>query len=254
VDSGRLRLTIVGSAAAWTRTPGHPSSCYLVELAGEALVLDMGQGSFAALAARLDPERLRAILISHLHPDHGIDLVPLRNYLRFACNPRGSVELHAPADLRRRFDVLTAEQNFLAELPGDPLAPGQLDLAPFLVTVAAIRHADPSFAFRVAAPSEGGAGLVYSGDCGEADDLLALIRPGDTLLCEAYFGAEAPVAEARHLTSAEAGRIAQESQAGRLVLTHLKDGTDEAHALAAARELFRGPAEIAHDGAQLTIT
>jgi ribonuclease BN (tRNA processing enzyme) len=249
-----LRLTIVGSAAAWTRRAGHPSSCYLVELDGEGLVLDLGQGSFAALAARRDPERLRAVLISHLHPDHGIDLIPFRHYLRFACDPPGSVELRAPKDLRTRYDVLMGEQNFLAELPGDALEPGTFELAPFTVTVGRITHLEPSFGFRIApGGAQDGPALVYSGDCGNADDLLPLIWPGDTLLSEAYFGAEASVPEAKHLTAGEAARVARDGKAGRLVLTHLMDGTDEGAALAAARRGFDGRVELATDGLELTI-
>jgi ribonuclease BN (tRNA processing enzyme) len=249
-----LRLTIIGSAAAWTRRAGHASSCYLLELDGEGLVLDIGQGSFAALAARREPEKLRAVLISHLHPDHGIDLIPFRHYLRFACDPPASVELRAPRDMRRRYDVLLGQPDFLAELPGDPLEPGALELAPFAVTVSKIRHLDPSFGFRVASLAvPRGPGLVYSGDCGHADDLLPLIRPGDTLLSEAYFGAEPSVPEAHHLTAAEAARAARDGQAARLVLTHLMDGTDEEAALAAARRVFQGPVELARDGSELSI-
>jgi ribonuclease BN (tRNA processing enzyme) len=249
-----LRLTIIGSAAAWTRRAGHPSSCYLLELDGEGLVLDIGQGSFAALAARREPEKLRAVLISHLHPDHGIDLIPFRHYLRFACDPPASVELRAPRDMRRRYDVLLEQPDFLAELPGDPLEPGALELAPFAVTVGNIRHLDPSFGFRVASLAmPRGPGLVYSGDCGHADDLLPLIRPGDTLLSEAYFGADPSVPEAHHLTAAEAARVARDGRAARLVLTHLMDGTDEEAAVAAARRVFQGPVELARDGLELSI-
>jgi ribonuclease BN (tRNA processing enzyme) len=249
-----LTLTIVGCAAAWTRLPAHPSSCYLLELDGKGLVLDLGQGSFGALAARRDPETVRAVLISHLHPDHGIDLIPFRHYLRFACDPPSSVELRAPDGLRRRIDVLLDEPDVLAELPGESLAPGTIELDPFEVTVNAVTHREPSFAFRVGRlRARDGAGLVYSGDCGRADDLLPLVRPGDTLLCEAYFGAEQPVPEAQHLTAAEAARVAREAQARRLVLTHLKDGTDQRAALAAAQGIFEGPVEIARDGLELQI-
>ncbi len=262
---GSLRLTVVGSASAWSRQPGRASSCYLVELDRHALVLDLGQGSFSALSAYRDPHDLRAILVSHLHPDHGIDLVPLRHYLRYGCQPPASVELRAPDDIRRRYDVLVGEEDFLAGLPGDPLQPGTLELAPFEVTVAPVTHREPSFAFRVARlrPSnQRGSGrrararppgLVYSGDCGREEDLLPLIQPGDTLLCEAYFGAAEQISGPDHLSARLAGRAARDGKAGRLVLTHLKDGSDEAAAIDAAREVFDGWVLIAMPGLQLPI-
>ena len=58
-------------------------------------------------------------------------------------------------------------------------------------------HALNSHAFRISSTAEPDApGLVYSGDCGIADDLLPLIRRGDTLLCEASWGV---ASTARHM-------------------------------------------------------
>ena len=266
MPEGRLGLTIVGSAAAWSRQPGRASSCYLVELDGHGLVLDLGQGSFSALSAYRDPQEVRAILVSHLHPDHGIDLIPLRHYLRYGCQPPASVELYAPDGLRHRYDVLVGEEDFLSALPGDRLEPGTVELAPFEVTVAPVTHREPSFAFRVA-PLRGATGqpsapddrpgappgLVYSGDCGREDDLLPLIEQGDTLLCEAFFGTGEPVAAAQHLTAAQAARAASEGGAGRLLLTHLKDGIDVQAAVEAARRVFSGPVEVARPGLEVAI-
>lgn len=118
-----MRLTIVGCAPAYTLRSGRASSCYLVESEQAAVLLDLGQGSFAALGAYLDPRRLTAVFVSHLHPDHNADLVSLRHYLRYACHPPGEVALHAPAELRARYDALLGEKHFLAPLPGEDLAP-----------------------------------------------------------------------------------------------------------------------------------
>ena len=61
----------------------------------------------------------------------------------------------------------------------------------FGLEVARVTHTESSVAFRVTTLVDGrpaGTGLVYSGDCGRAEDLDALVRPGDTLLCEVSFG------------------------------------------------------------------
>ena len=250
-DAGGLRLTVVGPAPAYTRRPDRPSSCYLLEANAEALVLDLGQGSFAALAGYRDPASVRAIFISHLHPDHCIDLIPLRHYLRYGALEPRSVELHAPAQLRRRFDQLIGETDFLADLPGDPLEPGDRLIGPFAVRVVRVAHTDSSFGFRVATMS--GPGLVYSGDCEREADLLPLIRPGDVLLCEAAFGAEASDPAAGHLGAAQAARAAQEGQASRLILTHILDQADEEKARHRAAEVFEGPVELARPGLVSTI-
>lgn len=245
-EPGGLRLTVVGSAAAYTRRAGRPSSCYLLEAGSEAIVLDLGQGSFAALAGYRDPASVGAVFVSHLHPDHGIDLVPLRHYLRYAVDPPGSVELHAPEGLRERYDVLTGEPDFLGDLPGDPLETGDRTAGPFTVRVGSVTHASPSFGFRVTVGE--GTGLVYSGDCGQEADLLPLIQPGDALLCEAAFGVRDGPPEAGHLSAERAAGAAREGRAGRLILTHILDEGDEEGSLQLARGVFPGPVELARPG------
>ena len=296
-----MRLTVVGCAAAWSRVPGRASSSYLVELgapadpavpaaasplgdlpapgrpSASAILLDMGQGSFSALSGYRDPTTLDGVLISHAHPDHCIDLVPLRLFLRYGCEPARTVTLRGPAELRQRFDGLTNEPDFLCDLPGDPLAPGTFELAGFEVSVAPVLHKDSSFAFRVApagrsgpavqaaadlARSAGGLsgpgdsiapGLVYSGDCGRADDLLALIRPGDTLLVEASHGAGPIIEGPNHLNAAEVVRVATAGRVGRLVMTHFLDDVDPQAALELARSTFAGETLLAEPGLRLTI-
>ncbi|CAN5540950.1 MBL fold metallo-hydrolase [soil metagenome] len=249
-----LSLTVVGSGSAYARGAGRASSCYLVEHAGAAIVLDLGQGSFAALADLLPPESVLAVFISHLHPDHGVDLVALRHYLKYGLPTPGHVALHAPHDLRRRYDVLLGEEDFLADLPGDPVVPGERTVGPFIVTAARVTHTESSFGFRVAvAGAEHAPGLVYSGDCGRADDLLPLLRPGDTLLSEASFGDLARIPDVAHLTAVEAALAAREGRAARLVLTHLLDEADAETSLALAAGTFRGPVELARPGLRVPI-
>ena len=94
------------------------------------------------------------------------------------------------------------------------------------VEVAAVRHAGESFAFRVAGSDGSGAGIVYSGDCADPDDLLPLLRPGDTLLAEATFGPGPVPPGMPHLDGPTAGRLATAAGAGALLLTHLRMGCD----------------------------
>ena len=240
-----MRLTVVGCAAAWGRGAEAASSCYLVEAGDTAIVLDLGQGAFARLATLRRPESLAAILVSHSHADHCVDLVPLRHYLRYEARATaGTVALHAPADLPARFDALTGESGFLDDLAFSPVAPGELRFGPLRVTAARVAHTDDSYAFRVA---EDGtvAGLVYSGDCGDPGDLVKLLRPGDTLLAEASFGAGPVPAGVPHLDAAGAAEAARDGGGARLLLTHLQPDVDPEVALERASALFRGETALA---------
>lgn len=243
-----LRLTIVGCAPAYALRPGHAASCYLLESADEGILLDMGQGAFAALGAYREPSTLGGILISHLHPDHMIDLVPLRHYLRYGLDQARSVALHGPAQLRTRLGALMSEEGFLDGLPGPDLAPGTLELGALRVEARPVSHSLNSFGFRLtrATVPDEQPGLVYSGDCGRPEDVLALVRPGDTLLCEASWGSSGTIAEeAAHLTARQAATVARDGQAARLILTHILDEHDPAGAADVARSIYAGPVELA---------
>ncbi|HEX5465960.1 MAG TPA: MBL fold metallo-hydrolase [Candidatus Limnocylindrales bacterium] len=246
-----MKLTVVGAGPAYTRrSAGLSSSCYLVEEGETRICFDIGQGSFAALGSRLPPESLTAMMISHLHPDHHIDLVPLRHYLRWGCGPGHSLALHAPVGLRARYDVLMHEPDFLSCLPGSglELEPGRRTIGELEVEIGVVTHVGPSFAFRITpAGAADGPGLVYSGDCGRMADLLALVRPRDTLLSEAAFGALPNEPAAMHLDAAEAAAVARDGGASRLILTHVLDQA-VAGAATRARRTFDGPVAMARPG------
>jgi ribonuclease BN (tRNA processing enzyme) len=247
-----VKLTIVGSAPAYTLRAGASSSCYLVELGDHALVLDLGQGSFSQLAAHRRPEDIDGVLVSHLHADHLVDLVPLRHYLRYEAEADGRVTLRGPHELRKRFDAFQGETGFLKGLPGEPLEPGSFRLAGFDVETRHVTHIADSFAFRVMPPDGAGPGIVYSGDCARETDLLPLIRPGDTLLCEAAFGS-GESGGGMHLTARQAARAAAEGGASRLLLTHILDSHDGDRAAAAAAEVFDGAIAIARPGLAVVV-
>jgi ribonuclease BN (tRNA processing enzyme) len=241
-----LTLTVVGASAAWSEYPGRPSSCYLVESGTDAIVLDLGQGSLASIFGHRDPSSLQAVVISHMHGDHHVDLLPLRHLLRYGYEEPRRIGLHAPAGLRHRYDIFTGEAGFLDHLIGADLAQGSLEIGRMRVQVQPVTHSEQSYAFRVTDASDPDAsGLVYSGDCGRADDLLPLIHAGDTLLCEAFWSTLEPVPDAHHLSAYQAADVARRGGAAQLVLTHILESHDPQAGLRAARRIFPGSVELA---------
>ncbi len=239
-----MRLTILGAGPAYTDRRGAAGASYLLRADGHSLVLDLGQGAFPNLASTIEPSTLTGIVITHLHPDHFIDLVPLRHYLRYEFHPPRRVDVLAPSGLGDRLDALHAEPGFAAQaLDVGALCEGGRQIGPFTVEARCIRHTDESYALRVSLAGDG-PGLVYSGDCGDADDLVPLIRPGDWFLCEASFGAGTVPPGAEHLTAREAARAANAGEAGRLLLTHIQIGCSRTAALDQARETFAGASMV----------
>ena len=107
-----IHLTVIGAGPAYSDRPGAAGACYLLRADGDALLLDLGQGAFPGLVRRIEPSRLLAVVVSHLHPDHFVDLVPLRHYLRYQRTPPERVRVLAPRALPERLDGLHGTQGF----------------------------------------------------------------------------------------------------------------------------------------------
>jgi ribonuclease BN (tRNA processing enzyme) len=246
-----MNLTVVGCAPSYTNQPGHSSSAYLVEHGSTRIVLDFGQGSFSELWRYCSPADVSAIAISHMHADHNVDLIPLRHWARYENRGYGPA-LFAPTELRQRFGAFQSDPGFLEDLRGGPLDAGTFMVGDVRITAGRVAHIPDSFAFRVAPADGSGPGLVYSGDCGVAGDLVPLIRAGDTLLCEAAFGTERPI-PGIHLTADEAASVADRGSAARLILTHVLDRNDRPRMLEAARSVYGAGIEFAEPGMTVDI-
>jgi ribonuclease BN (tRNA processing enzyme) len=248
-----VELTVLGAGPAYTNRPGATGAAYLVRSGPSAILLDLGQGSFPRLIAELEPSDLAAVFISHLHPDHFIDLVPLRHYLRYEFRPARHVRVFGPDGLDDRLDGLHGQSGFTAEaLDVNALTAGVVAIEGIQVEARLVTHTNESYAFRVVA-SRTGRGLVYSGDCGRAGDLVPLIKPGDTLLAEVSFGPGPVPPGAAHLNSDAVGELAASTGVGRVLLTHLQMGNDEGETIQAVRVRFNGPVELVEPGFRLEV-
>lgn len=249
-----MELTVLGAGPAYTNRPGATGAAYLVRDEGTAILLDLGQGSFPRLTAALEPSSLDAVFVSHLHPDHFIDLVPLRHYLRHQFSPARRVRVFAPAGLADRLDALHGQPGFVAEvLDATDLEEGAIRVASLAIEAQRVTHTEDSYAFRVTGNDGAGPGLVYSGDCGRAADLAPLIHAGDTLLIEVSFGAAAVPPGALHLNAEAVGELAAAGRVGRVLLTHLQMGYEETATIEAVRARFGGPVELVEPGSRHTI-
>jgi ribonuclease BN (tRNA processing enzyme) len=242
-----MRLTVIGAGPAYTDRSDASGACYLVSDGVTHILLDLGQGSFARVFAHVAPTELAAVVVSHLHPDHFVDLVPFRHYLRYEFDPPRRIRVLAPAGLAGRLDSLHDEPGFAgAALDVEHLREGRLQVGSLSLEARLVAHTAESYALRISEAT--GPGLVYSGDCGRASDIAPLIRPGDTLLSEVSFGPGPVPAGVLHLDAPAVGALASASGAGRVLLTHLQMGHDPATTLAATRAGYAGPVAFVWPG------
>lgn len=256
-----MKLTIVGCSGS-TSGPQSPASSYLVQAPYEgrtfSLLLDCGPGAFGALYRYLDPAQVDAIALSHLHPDHCLDLCAYYVGGRYSATapwPRRPV--YGPAGtaarLTRAYEVPTVTAGEVGLTIGDyynerTWQPSQV-IGPFTVRTARVDHPVEAYAIRVEENIEAGGTLVFSGDTGPCEALVELARGVDLLLVEAALMAGPDNPPHLHLTGAQAAAAGQAAGVSSVVLTHIPPWHDPDRVLAEARPHFEGPVELASSGA-----
>jgi ribonuclease BN (tRNA processing enzyme) len=256
--SNNLRLRIVGSSPAMPR-PGSACSSYLLRTEDASLLVDIGSGAVGKLQLAVDYLELDAIVISHMHPDHFFDLVPLRYGVKARLRPVGrKLALWLPPGGSDRLRALSKVVSGHAgsEFFDDAFAVSEYDPARGLhvkdvrLDFCRTRHFVPAYAVRAV---HDGARITYSADTAPSDTVVEHARDSAVFLCEAALGLGTEEGERGHTSAAEAGEMARRANAGRLVITHYP-ATDSPAALAdAAKRSFEGPVEAAHDGLELEI-
>lgn len=244
-----MKLTVVGCSGSFPSVDS-PCSCYLVEAGGFRLVVDLGNGALGALQKYTGLYEIDAVLLSHLHTDHCVDLCVYyvaRNYRLGGCP--GPLPVYGPhgtaGRLARAYDM-PEEPGMKAVFDFRTVTPGTFDLGPLRITAAPMAHPVESYAFRI---EHGGRSLVYSGDTGQSRELVELARGADLFLCEAAYTDGKDTYRAVHLNGREAGEHAAAAQARRLVLTHIPPWTDAERNLGDAAAAYPGPVELARPGA-----
>jgi ribonuclease BN (tRNA processing enzyme) len=253
-----FRLTVLGAGPAYTDRPGSSGAAYLVRAGQTAVLLDLGQGSFPRLAAAIEPSSLAAVAVTHLHPDHFIDLIPLRHYLAYQFRPPRRLRVLAPDGLAERLDALHAQPGFTAQaLDVEPYeaepAVTERAIGGLRLEARRVTHTDDSHAIRVA-PFAGGPGLVYSGDCGRAEDLRPLLQDGDALLVEVSFGTGPVPPGATHLDAPAIAEFVGGAAVGAVLLTHLQMGFDERATIDTVQAATDAPVRLVAPGDEIDLS
>jgi ribonuclease BN (tRNA processing enzyme) len=255
-----MDLLVLGCHAGMP-ADGRASSGYLVTTDACRILLDCGPGVATTLSAHGGPGTLDAIVISHLHPDHCYDLLPIGTTLLRASRS-APVPLYGPSGTRRLLHDLAGLFPLRADpgegtpfhhaftvqeyRPGDAVHVGDCTLSLY-----GLRHAVPNCGVRIQSAD---ATMAYTGDTDPTDSLTRLADGVDLLLAEATL-ADVDTSGYGHLCAADAARVAADAGVGQLVLTHL-GSTDPNWAQARradAARMFHGPVHLAYPGARYQI-
>lgn len=241
------RLTVLGSCGAWPE-PGRACSGFLVTYDEFRLVIDLGFATLPRLFTECPADALDAVVITHEHSDHCVDLNALFRSLHYGDNSHRRLPLYCPPEVVRRIDDLEPRAE-LTDVFDIHELPGTYDVGPFVLESVLLPHHVPNAGIRLRTSDTT---IAYTGDCGPTDELVRLGAAADLFIMESTYDDQSEKSEPRYLSSArEAGEHASAAGARKLMLTHFWPGSDRARMVAEASQSFSGPVIAADEGLTL---
>jgi len=239
-----FEVTVLGSSGTYP-TPDAPTTGFLLRSGESNVWLDAGTGTFANLQRHTNFFDLDAVVLSHLHLDHILDLYPFYYALRYSKESKGprGMKVYAPAGARERLEPLASSggihhAGFEGFLDFHSIASGdKLNIGDFAFTFQQSIHPVETLGMRIEA---GGKTLAYTADTGPSPELTKLAAGADVLIAEASMQEQQDNMTEVHMTAEQAGELAAQARVGWLVLTHIVPGLDHFKSLKQAAAKFGG--------------
>lgn len=220
-----VRVTFLGTGDAFS-SGGSFQAAYLVRGEEATFLLDCGASTLTSLKRHaIDPGIIDNVILSHLHGDHFAGLPYLFLEYKYERPRQRPLRIAGPPGTRDRVRALFAAAyrelaaqplpfalEFVEMMPGRGL---QLDAVRVLPFEVPHQESDISLGVRVRID---GRTLLYSGDTGWTEELIAQSEGTDLFICECCFF------ETRLNVHLDYPRIAEHKArfgTKRLILTHL---------------------------------
>lgn len=243
-----LAVTILGCSGSYA-APGGACTGYLIQSSETSVWLDAGPGTLANLQQVCSISDLDAIVLTHAHPDHWLELPVVSNAIKWY-EPRPPVPVYSNAHMAEQARALIGpdiDSSFAWQIcdVDDVVTIGDQTW-----TFAHAEHYIPTFATRADA---NGSSIAFTSDTGPGFSFAGMVErsgPIDLALIESTFLERSEHEGALHLSADEAGQIAEQAGVARVLLTHQSPLEDRAAHLAKASANFSGEIVLAEVGRQ----
>jgi ribonuclease BN (tRNA processing enzyme) len=245
---GSIRVTVLGCSGSFA-APGTACTGYLLQAGGKNVLLDCGPGTLANLQRHLPLDQLDAVVITHCHPDHWVELPVMRSVWTWFLHRR-DLPVYGTEETHKMNRVVCGGDEPEAFAWHVIDATSTFSIGEQRWQFSLTDHPVETLAVRV---DVNGRSFAFSSDTGPDWSLDRLGRDLDLVVCEASYLRVREPEGVQHLSARQAGQMAKEAGVHRLVLTHQMPGADvDAHA-AEATEAFGREASVAHEHAVYTV-
>ncbi|TGB05272.1 MBL fold metallo-hydrolase [Halobacillus salinus] len=238
-----MKVTVVGYWGAYPAA-GSATSGYLFEKDGFRMLVDCGSGVLSRVQQFIKVSELDAVVLSHYHHDHIADIGPLQ-YASLVQNNLNDTDYVLPIyghkEDQDKFAALT--HNFTKGHAYDPA--GTLQVGPFTIEFQKTKHPVVCYGMRI---TDGDKSVVYTADTSYIEDWIPFAQEADLLITDTNFYKGMDGAKAGHMTSEEAGTIAQEAGVETLWLSHLPHFGQLTRLRQEAEDVFSGTIQLAEEG------
>lgn len=244
-----LSITVLGCSGSYSG-PGAACTGYLVESDSTRVWLDAGPGTLANLQRHCTLADIDAIVVTHEHPDHWLDLAMAYVACRYFIS-RPVLAVYGTAGTRELALALGGHVELAPVFDWTSISDGhRLAIGDQQWRFSRTDHPVETLAPRV---NSGGRSFAFSADTGDGWSFANLGRGIDLALCEATFVHRDLVPASAHLSARQAGAMAADAGVGRLLLTHLAPGTDSSAVRREAAEAFGAPVEVVEAGGRYEV-
>lgn len=239
-----MKLTIIGQWGGYPKV-NEASSGYLLEHNGFHLLIDCGSGVLSKIQNFIHVDEINAVILSHYHSDHIADIGVLQHARLISGLLGGNKDIlpfYAHTKNKDEFLKLTYK-NITKGIGYDPTYP--LSIGPFQIKFLLTNHPVICYAMRLEAD---GKTLVYTADTSFKEELVSFSKEVDILLCECNFYGNQDGTNAGHMTSLDAGDLADRAKVKHLILTHLPHYGTLVDLKEEASQKYKGRISIAEYG------
>jgi len=238
-----MECRVIGMWGGFPKKNG-PCSGYLIQREGFSLLIDCGSGVLSELQNYIGLNDINNVVLTHYHYDHFSDI---GSYLfsRLVNTQLGRADkelcVYGPADdgMQKQVEAVTYSRftSFNEQ--------SQFDIGPFSCTFMRNIHPVETYSVKIVCDNKS---IVFTSDTSFTPDLIDFTAKSDLLIteCSLYEGMDGEVSG--HMNSKDAGILAYQSKAKRVLLTHLPHYGDLNDLVVSAKKQGNPNIELAESG------